>query len=82
MKVLIPSPLRSYTGERWVEASGATLAELLADLDRQLSRHSLPRGRRTGPAARRTCASSSTASRPSTCTIRSARRMKWCWCRR
>jgi molybdopterin converting factor small subunit len=34
MKVLIPSPLRSYTGEREVEATGATLAELLADLDR------------------------------------------------
>jgi molybdopterin converting factor small subunit len=35
MKVLIPSSLYSYTGERWVQASGATLAELLADLDRQ-----------------------------------------------
>jgi sulfur-carrier protein len=35
MKVLIPSPLRSYTGERQVEAAGATLAELLADLDRR-----------------------------------------------
>ena len=35
MKVLIPSPLRSYTKEREVEASGATLTELLADLDRQ-----------------------------------------------
>ena len=34
MKVLIPSPLRSYTGERnKVEAAGATLAALLADLD-------------------------------------------------
>ena len=34
MKVLIPSPLRSYTGERRVvDADGATLAELLADLD-------------------------------------------------
>ena len=34
MKVLIPSPLRSYTGERSkVEAAGATLAALLADLD-------------------------------------------------
>ena len=32
--MLIPSPLRSYTGEREVEATGATLAELLADLDR------------------------------------------------
>jgi molybdopterin converting factor small subunit len=35
MKVLIPSPLRSYTKEREVEAIGATLTELLADLDRQ-----------------------------------------------
>lgn len=35
MKVLIPSPLFSYTNEREVEATGATLTELLADLDRQ-----------------------------------------------
>ena len=36
MKVAIPSPLRSYTGQRpEVEAVGASLAELLADLDRQ-----------------------------------------------
>ena len=36
MKVLIPTPLRSYTGERSeVEAEGATLADLLADLDRR-----------------------------------------------
>ena len=35
MKVLIPSPLRSYTGQREVEASGATLGEVLADLDRR-----------------------------------------------
>jgi molybdopterin converting factor small subunit len=35
MKVLIPSPLLSYTGEREVDAAGATLAELLADLDRR-----------------------------------------------
>jgi molybdopterin converting factor small subunit len=33
MKVLIPSPLHSYTKKRQVEAAGATLAELLADLD-------------------------------------------------
>lgn len=34
MKVLIPSPLHSYTGgEHWVEAEGKTLAELLTDLD-------------------------------------------------
>jgi molybdopterin converting factor small subunit len=35
MKVLIPSPLRSYTTEREVDASGATLGDLLADLDRR-----------------------------------------------
>ncbi len=35
MKVLIPSALLSYTGQQWVEGSGATLAELLIDLDRQ-----------------------------------------------
>jgi molybdopterin converting factor small subunit len=35
VKVGIPSPLRSYTSEREVEAHGATLAELLADLERR-----------------------------------------------
>lgn len=35
MNVLIPTPLRSYTRQREVEASGATLSALLADLDRQ-----------------------------------------------
>jgi molybdopterin synthase sulfur carrier subunit len=35
MKVLIPSPLRSYTQRSWVEATGATLGEVLDDLDRQ-----------------------------------------------
>ena len=35
MKVLIPSPLLSYTREREVEAAGTTFAELMADLDRQ-----------------------------------------------
>ena len=36
MRVLIPTPLRSYTAQRdRVEASGATLNELLLDLDRQ-----------------------------------------------
>lgn len=35
MKVVIPSPLRSYTGRREVEATGATLGALLVDLDRQ-----------------------------------------------
>ena len=36
MKVAIPSPLRSYTGHKHdVEANGATLAEVLSDLDRR-----------------------------------------------
>ena len=35
MKVLIPTPLRSYTRAGEVEASGATLADLLADLERR-----------------------------------------------
>ena len=36
MQVLIPTPLRSYTdAQRQVEAHGATLTELLDDLDRQ-----------------------------------------------
>ncbi len=35
MQVLIPSPLQSYTNAKLVEASGSTLLELLADLERQ-----------------------------------------------
>lgn len=36
MKVRIPTPLRSYTGQRTVvDAVGSTVAELLHDLDRQ-----------------------------------------------
>ena len=35
MKVLIPSPLVSYTKARQVEAEGATLGQLLAELDRR-----------------------------------------------
>jgi molybdopterin converting factor small subunit len=35
MKVLIPSPLLSYTGRRDVDAAGRTMAELLDDLERQ-----------------------------------------------
>lgn len=35
MRVLIPSALRSYTGGSATEADGATLAELLADLERR-----------------------------------------------
>ena len=33
MKVLIPTPLRSYTGACLVVARGNTLAEVLADLE-------------------------------------------------
>ena len=36
MRVVVPSPIASYTGQRReVEAEGATLAELLADLERR-----------------------------------------------
>ena len=35
MKVLIPGALRSYTEKGAAEASGATLAAVLADLDRR-----------------------------------------------
>jgi molybdopterin synthase sulfur carrier subunit len=36
MKVLVPTPLRSYTGERReVEAKGGTLGDVLLDLERQ-----------------------------------------------
>lgn len=36
MRVRIPTPLRSYTAQQTtVEAQGTTVAELLADLDRQ-----------------------------------------------
>jgi molybdopterin converting factor small subunit len=36
VRVLIPSPLRSYTGDAaWVTADGATIGEVLADLDRR-----------------------------------------------
>ena len=35
MKVLVPGALRSYTGAAQVEADGATLDALFADLDRR-----------------------------------------------
>ncbi len=35
MKVLIPTPLRSYTNAREVDAVGATISELLEDLERR-----------------------------------------------
>ena len=35
VKVLIASPLRPYTGADEVDAAGATLGELLQDLDRR-----------------------------------------------
>ena len=35
MTVGIPTPLRSYTGSAVVEATGASVGELLADLERR-----------------------------------------------
>ena len=35
MTISIPTPLRSYTGAARVEAVGATVGELVADLDRR-----------------------------------------------
>jgi molybdopterin synthase sulfur carrier subunit len=35
MRVLIPTPLLGYTGTRYVTADGATLGDLLLDLERQ-----------------------------------------------
>jgi len=35
MQVLIPTSLRSYTGSSYVTAEGATLAEVLAALERR-----------------------------------------------
>ena len=35
MRVLVPTPLRSYTAAGVVDVEGATLAEVLADLDRR-----------------------------------------------
>ncbi|WP_310389816.1 MoaD/ThiS family protein [Roseateles sp.] len=35
MKVLLPSALRSYTGETQITAVGATLNELFAELERR-----------------------------------------------
>jgi molybdopterin converting factor small subunit len=35
MRVSIPTPLQSYTASAAVDARGATLGEVLADLDRQ-----------------------------------------------
>jgi sulfur-carrier protein len=37
MQVLIPTSLRSYTRASRVEANGATLGEVLAELDRQFT---------------------------------------------
>ena len=35
MRVLIPTPLRSYTSQAWVEASGSTIGAVLAELERR-----------------------------------------------
>jgi molybdopterin converting factor small subunit len=72
MKVLIPGALRSYTESGETEASGATLAAVLADLERQ---YPGIRFRRIGYVA--TSASSSTAIRCMSLRIRSMRATKW-----
>lgn len=33
MRVLIPGALLSYTGQNWVEAAGATVADVIDDLE-------------------------------------------------
>lgn len=35
MMVLVPSALQSYTKQDWVEADGATVADVLDDLERR-----------------------------------------------
>jgi molybdopterin converting factor small subunit len=35
MKVLIPGALRTYTGEREIQVNGATLAAVIAEMDRR-----------------------------------------------
>ena len=35
MKVLLPSALHSYTGQAWVDADGATVADVLEELDQR-----------------------------------------------
>ena len=35
MRILIPSPLRNYTGAREVDAGGASVGEMLSELDRR-----------------------------------------------
>lgn len=35
MRVLVPSALHSYTGQGWVEADGATVADVVDDLERR-----------------------------------------------
>jgi molybdopterin converting factor small subunit len=35
MRVLVPGALQSYTGQRWVEGHGDTVAAVLGELDRQ-----------------------------------------------
>jgi molybdopterin converting factor small subunit len=37
MRVIVPSPLLSYTGKREVDAEGTTLAAVLLDLERQFT---------------------------------------------
>ncbi len=77
MKVLIPSSLRSYTQRSEAEANGATLAAVLADLDRRYPgiRFRMIDEQDSGYGA--TSASSSTASRCATCRSRCARPTRW-----
>jgi molybdopterin converting factor small subunit len=35
VRVLIPTPLRSYTARSWVDATGSTIGAVLDDLERQ-----------------------------------------------
>lgn len=35
MKILIPGALLSYTGQNWVEAQGASVADVVDDLERR-----------------------------------------------
>ena len=52
LNVRIPTPLRSYTAQQSVvDADGATVDEVLRDLDAPLPGHAVPHGRRAGQRA-------------------------------
>jgi len=48
MNILIPTPLRSYTGQRVVVGSGSTLGAVLADLGPPIPGHPLSHDQRAG----------------------------------